>query len=91
MRTSLGHEVLVTESIDLRGRIANAVVKDRIDTNGLVLRAFQEEQRQLSGQNGHAKFTHIFEKNDRYNFGLTSVYLDNEVIRQLLLSIGKRK
>jgi len=89
MRTDLGHEVLVTERIDLRGRIANAVVKDRLHTNGLVLRALQEEQRQLSGQNGPVKFTHIFERNDRYNFGLTSVYLNDEMIRQLLLSIGK--
>ena len=89
MRTDLEHEVTVTKNIDLRGRISVALVEHRINNNGLVTKAYAEEQGQLSKQTGYIKFTNVFERDPRYNFGLRSVYFNNELVRQLLLSIEK--
>ena len=90
MRTVLGHEVLVAEHIDLKGIITDAVLKGNLSTNGLVLRAYLEEQRQLKEQKGPLKSTHIFERTNNYNFGLVSLYKDGEgIVQQHLVSITK--
>ena len=90
MKTALGHETTTTHNLDLKGRIANAVVRGRLSNDGLVLRAHAEEQRQLKDQKGPLKSSHIYERNSRYNFGLTTLYKEGVgILQQHIVSITK--
>ena len=91
MKTGLGIQVILTKGIDLKSLILEAVSKRRSNITGLAERLTAQEISQLSSQSGTLKFTHIFGKNDKYNFGLTSVYEGVVIVEQHLLSVDNKE